>query len=218
MSTERNDTEMYFEWWLDELKEAGLVLSYEREPKAFVLKDAIPIYFEHKYKSKESLYKNFNLFPPMIYTADYKVLFHNNLINKLFGIIKMDNVLLSSNELETGNVYENTLFYCTGNAIKFNPEGVEIYFDVKPPAKAIRYSSGLGSSREFPVKQRIIYDNEKIYINKVVPIGSDSCLFNKTFTPRRYLFNNVNGKPRKINGIPKTLNSYLQTRSILKPE
>ena len=41
MATEKNMFETYFEWWLEELKKSGFVLEYEREPKTFVVHDAV---------------------------------------------------------------------------------------------------------------------------------------------------------------------------------
>lgn len=193
-STEKNDYEKYFEWWLDVLKENKLVIEYEWQPKAFILERAVPIYYEQKYKTKKSIYNDFNLFQPITYTTDYRVVFDVALMNKLFGVFfKDEKKMLSDPDINVGNVYQNTLFYATEKGLIFEEDTptikhVEIFFDVKPSAKAVQYSGKLGSSRDFKFNQRLVYNKHGIYVNKVVPIGSSTCLYNKTFTPYRYTF------------------------------
>lgn len=191
---EKNMNEKYFEWWLEELKKNGLVKEFEAQPKSFVLKEPIPIFYKHLYKTKDPLTKNFTLFNAITYTCDYRVIFKVELLNKLFGIFfSEERELLKDFNLKTGNVYQNTLFYSSEKGIIFKEgtneiEYVEIYFDVKPPSKALQFSGKLGSSRDFKFNQRMTYDRHNIYVNKVVPIGTSTSLFNKTFTPKRYLF------------------------------
>lgn len=193
-SIEKNSYEIYFEWWLEVLKQNGLVVNYEYQPEAFILKRVVPIFYEHKYAKKDPLFKDFNLFQPITYTTDYKVVFDVALWNKLYGIFfKDDHKMLSDDSQKTGNVYQNTLFYASEKGIIFEDNSasikhVEMYFDVKPPSKAVQFSGKLGSSRDFKFNQRMVYDIHGIYVNKVVPIGTSTSLYAKTFTPNRYLY------------------------------
>jgi hypothetical protein len=56
-----------------------------------------------------------------------------------------------------------------------------------------------------------------IYVQKMVPIpmagsGITIAMFTKTFTPKRYLFTDGGGKPRKINFPIRTLATYVAER------
>jgi hypothetical protein len=220
MSTEINDYERYFEWWLKELKDVGLVLSYEREPEPFILRSNLPIYYHQHYATKGPIVKNWNLFNPITYTADYRVIFSFKLASKLFGIVsKKDKTLYDLDYKKPGSVYQETLFYSVVEIRDkgFISEGVEVWFDVKPPAKAIQFSGKLGSSREFPYNQRLVYEEYDKIVNKVVPIGVSTCLFAKTFLPERYLYTDKSGAPRKLKPYEqkaKTLKQYLELKQI----
>ena len=52
MATEKNMYETYFEWWLEELKKAGLVLEYEREPQTFVVHDTVLGFYNQHFAKK----------------------------------------------------------------------------------------------------------------------------------------------------------------------
>ena len=217
MSSEINMTEVYFQWWLEELKAVGLVISYEREPQSFVLYDAEPIFYNQHYKSKEPLVKNFNLFRPITYTPDYKVIFSIKLVSKLFGYIdRQKKIICDYGFQEPGSVYQETLFYTCHDVDGFKGE-IELWFDVKPPAKALQFSGQLGSSREFPYNQRLMYEKHNIIVNKVVPIGSSNSLFAKTFLPNRYKWTDKSGAIRQLKGYEanaKTLQQYLELKKI----
>lgn len=216
-----NSEEIYFGWWLDELQQAGLLHEHNAHPESFVIRDALPVYYEQHYRSnKPTIVKNFNLFQPITYTADRRVVFNATMADKLFGIIGNENLLLHDPKLEAGSVYDHVMFYGTFKSlIRVNGESMaEIFFDVKPPAAALRKSGKLGSSRDFPLKQRMLYETLNVYVNKVIPIGSKDCLFAKTFTPRRYLFQDSSGGVRKISKWkPRTLEAWLAIKGIEKP-
>lgn len=220
---EKNMNEIYFEWWALELKEVGLVTEIEYQPEKFILEDALPIFYKHKYKRKDPIYKNFKLFNPITYTCDYRIVFDGRFANKLFGLIFEDNQLLDDPNLLAGNVYQNTLFYVTRIGIKFKEnsnsiETIEVYFDVKPPAVALKFSGSLGSSRDFKFNQRMVYNVYDIYVNKVTPADGVNCLYNKTFIPKRYLYTDGGAmirKNKKHLDYSKTLENYINLKSIL---
>ena len=215
MASEKNMTEVYFEWWLEELKSHGLVKEYTREPKTFELYAALPIYYNQHYNKKEPIIKNFNLFQPITYTPDYKVVFDKRMLNKLFGTID-----INSSEIDEwgfskpGSIFQETLFYSTSDMKEGN---FELWFDVKPPSSALRFSGSLGSSRDFPIKQRLVYEKFGIIINKVVPIGNKNSLFSKTFMPERYKWTDKSGQLRKMKDYEKSskfLKDYCVTKDI----
>lgn len=189
-NTEKNNFEMYFEWWLDDLIKEGDVISYEREPKTFVLCDEIKPSFikatQLKTKVKQEK-KKFTLFNEVSYTPDYVVVFTQK------GAEKWLNRIFSDGSLEKSFDDKKPFIFCGWDKTE-----IEVYFDVKPPSKAIRFSSSLGSSREFPIKQRLMFERYGIYVNKVVPIGSKNALFNKTFIPERYKLTDKGTRLRKL--------------------
>lgn len=211
MSSEKNMYELYFEWWLDELKSVGLVMEYEREKTTYTVCDAVPIFYKQHYKTKEPIYRNFDLVTPITYTPDYEVLFSDKLMNKLFGYVEKDESKLIEEEvLDVGNVYQETLFYTTDREYDvFN-----VIFDVKAGSKAASFSAKLSSSRDFPVKRAMLYQKDGLIVNKVIPIGTANCLFAKTFMPRRYRYTDGGGMQRKIKGKFKTMEDWLLEKQI----
>lgn len=214
MATEKNSEELYFEWWLEELKSLGLVLEYQREPHTFEIAPAIPIFY-NQIRPKTPIVKSFNLFGTLVYTPDYRVKFSKKLINKMIGVIsKEENIMVEFGFAENGSVYQNTIFYTTDLP---ETEWVTVYFDVKPPASAQRRTGTLGSSRDFKYISRMMYENHGIIVNKATPIGTSTSLFCKTFLPKRYQFTDVSGKPRKLKDYEmkaKSLSQYLSLKNI----
>ena len=63
-----------------------------------------------------------------------------------------------------------------------------------------------------------MYEKHNIIVNKVVPIGTSTCLFAKTFLPRRYRFTDKSGQLRKLKSYEnsaKNLEQYLETKNII---
>ena len=216
MATEKNSEELYFEWWLEELKKLGLVLEYIREPQKFILKDPVVIFYNQK-KARSSFMKSFNPFPALTYTPDYRVIFSEKGLNKLFGKINVDTITLEDEGFdELGSVYQNVMFYTTAKPDE-KLRGYELWFDVKPPSIAVARSGQLGSSRDFKYVSRMMFETHKIIVNKVVPIGSTTCLFAKTFMPRRYSFTDKGHQPRKLKSElanAKTIQQYLENKKL----
>lgn len=214
--------EIYFEWWLKELQSINLVHSFEYEPQ-FVLCDPLVIFYDHIYKRKDPIIKNFNLLNAITYKPDYKVVFDRKLINKLFGVFfTEEKKLLHDPNLSSGNVYQNTLFYASEKGLSFLGDSaqittVEVYFDVKPPPVALKFSGALGSSRDFKFNQRLMLEQHGIFVNKVVPSQGANCLYNKTFVPRRFLFTDGGGMTRKKKKHLKytTMERYLIEKQIV---
>lgn len=212
MATEKNFFELYFEWWLEELKSVGLVISYEREVKTYEIVRPLPVYYRQYFTKKEPIFRDFNLIDPITFTPDYEVVFSEKLVNKLFGVVMPDNTLLEPEALEKGNVYQETLFYTTESQRCF--ENYNLVFDVKPPANAVRFSASLGSSREFGSKRALLFQTNNIIVNKVVPIKQATSLFNKTFMPKRYRYTDSGSQLRKIQGNFRTMEQWLKEKEI----
>ncbi len=212
--SDKNFTELYFEWWLDELKKVGLVKEYQREPTTFELRQPKQIFFKQYFKKKEPIYRSFNLDASVTYTPDYRVVFSSKMIYKLLGVINSDDVLLDDGDNTDGNIYQETLFYLQEQFVDYPEETCVVYFDVKPPSKALRFSGALGSSRDFPKNKILLRETHGIIVNKVVPIGQADSLFKKTFMPVRYRYTDSGSMVRKVTGTFNTLEQFLTLKSI----
>lgn len=211
---ELSQSELYFEWWLEELKSVGLVVSYERA-ESFVLINPLAFDYYQHYKTKEPLIKQVNILRSVTYTPDYKVLFSNKMVGKLFAGLNGKNIMDNGRLMVPGNIWQEVLFLTTG--FQYFNETSYVYFDVKPPSSALRYSGSLASSRDFPVKQRLMYEKHNIFVNKVIPYGQKECLFTKTFLPKRYKWSDKSTKLRTLKEYEKkakNLAQYLESKSI----
>lgn len=209
-----SQSEVYFEWWLEELKSAGLVIDFSRG-QTFNLIDPLAFDFNQHYKTKEPLIKQVNVLRNVAYTPDYKVLFNKKLLGKLYANLEGRNILDDGRAPFPGNIWQEILFLTTDT--NYFSETSLVYFDVKPPSHAIRFSGALGSSRDFPIKQHLMYSVHNIFVNKVIPYGQKECLFTKTFLPKRYLWTDKSTKLRTLKDYEKkarTLTSYLESKSI----
>lgn len=203
MATTENSFEIYFEWWLMELQKKGLVKKFEREPETLVVLQPSIIYSTLHFVKKDSTFVSHNLCNTSSYTRDYDVLFHRSLLDKFIGyLVPIEKNCYSLQELHKrtkGDSFFDFTYYYVQNPKEINSDWITVSFDVKPPASALRFSAKLGSSREFPYNQKLVLERYGIYVNKVIPVGSKECLFNKTFMPQRYLFTDSGKQERKIN-------------------
>lgn len=176
--------EKYFEDWLLELEERGDVIMLEKHPQTFTLLSEVSLLYTQQLKTKvKDAY--FNLFSSIVYTADFKFILHKD--SPLCKFVTF---------IEPGSLGDpRNVFYCTS---KTRTGNLIIYVDIKPPSRALKFSASLGSSREFPIKQRILYDTQNIYINKIVPYGQGKCLFSQTFTPKTFYYTESGKKVRSV--------------------
>lgn len=194
-----NMYETYFEWWLNDLQKLGLVRKWKKEPESLLMLDPLVVYSNVHYVIKESLSVSHNLLQPASYTRDYDVEMHRSLLDVFIGLLVPENGVYILKELRKrgpGDVFYEFRYYYILNASDIVDEFVTVSFDVKPSSSAIRFSSKLGSSREFPYNQKIMAERYGIFVNKVVP--DTSGLFKKTFMPSRYLFTDGGGQLRKL--------------------
>lgn len=207
-------SEQHFLWWLEELESFGLVKDIIHQPKEIVLFPPTLIYFEHKYDSKKvDIIKNRTLFQATTYIPDFSFLMHKNLLNKLFcKIIKTDNLNYIENDLEliSGNVFENTIWYTT---VQIDSDWFEIIVDVKPPASVGKFGKS-SPPIIFSNKQKVIFNNMFLYVNKIVPAKDKNSLFTKTFMPKRYRFTDKDGTLRKLDQKYRLIDEYLKLKNI----
>ena len=216
-----NMYELYFEWYLKALQSVGLVRNYTKEPESVMVLPPFVIHSSVHMVKKESKIATHEIFKMSTYTRDYDVEVHRSLLEKLFGVIRKENDVFILHETipkAKGDAYYDFAYYYLFNPNEMNSDYVKVSFDVKPPAKALQFSGSLGSSREFPYNQKLMLYKHKIFVNKVIPVGTSTCLFAKTFTPERYFYTD-GGKPnRKINFKTKKLEEWMLEKGLVKIE
>lgn len=205
METEINGIETYFEWWLLELKSAGYIKEFFREPETLLVRPSATYGRYKRFKSKEKEVEIFNLFPEINYTYDYKIVWTK------------EAEYLFYEELNEASVFQfgKPKFI----AIYDKEEQMSIsYVDVKPTNSVQRQGGKVSSSITFPLKCRMLWESDRLFINKVVPIpmsgtGHKSALFPLTFTPQRYLLTDGGKQLRKIKFKTKSLKEYVLEKS-----
>lgn len=181
-----NQYELHFENWLQELMDKGDVIAYTPQPTTYKLYPPLTVTYSEQLKTKVKFH-NWNVLRDITYTADFSFVVHKESeLAKLIGDLKNDIEFVDPRDY---------LFFTTK---KTRSGHYIVVVDVKPPSSAVQFSASLGSSRDFPIKQRILYDKQNVFINKVVPYGTANCLFAKTFTPERFYYTDKTGALRSV--------------------
>lgn len=204
--TQTNDIELYFRWFIQELKEAGYIVDYFREnyklecvPKATLQR------YDFKRKTKHNV-EDFTLLNADNYTYDYMIVWDAKAQDIFYSLLDGTPFKTDTPFLAYANQQGQIISLC----------------DVKPaPGQKIFGNNTTGYT--FPVKQKILWYLHKIYINKVIPIpqvskgeiksGNADALFTNVFCPRRYTFTDGGGAPRKIHYKIRTMAEYVRSKS-----
>jgi len=185
--------EIWFEWYLQELKTEGLIIRFFRPEPIQILSAAVLTV-----KSKKSS-KVETLLQPLTYAPDFYVEWdteHSN-IDKFVKVLGKP---MDKN-------HKNIPFY--GNLTE---SGVFSLIEIKPNFN----SSRAHSNTSFPIKQKFIYNLYQILVQKIVlfPNGKAKAkkeLFPLTFTPQRFLFTDKNLTKRTIHFKTKSYDEYIES-------
>ena len=157
----RSKEELYFSWYLDELIENGYVSWYRYESKTFTLLEEAKSTWDRKLKSGKVIATLLHIAQDVEYTPDFEISF----TEKALGVF-CNGIPSYTRPYFMGMLEDEIL----GHYIAF--------IDVK--GSAFINSS---SSISFSFTQKLMWHRYMIYVQKVIPQN----LFNKTFTPKRYL-------------------------------
>ena len=177
--------ERYFSYYLDELKEAGYIISYEAQPESYVLSE--PYFYDYNIQLKTKIRPAVKkLIREHIYTADFKIHF----------------------AAEASGIFCNRLE--SRKDLTKIPFVVDYFFvsiiEIKPAF------SRFNSQREFSINQKWLFQRHGVYCQKI-KISNRAGLFKDTFTPKKYLVTET-GKPKKLHYEPKTLEEFVERRRI----
>jgi hypothetical protein len=201
MATEQNQLETYFEWYINELKEAGYIKLVKREAFSILVSDAVER-TRYDFSVKTPRIENYKLFQKNTYLYDWVIIWEKHAHEIFYN-------LLDDNPLR---------IFCPFYAV-IDSQGEHISFvDVKPPSGAMQFGNNT-SAYTFPIIQKIIYTVYGIYVNKAIPIplmakgvvksGNKQALFLTTFVPKRYLLTDGGMQGRDIKFRKQSLKEYV---------
>ena len=208
--TEKNQLELYFEWWLVEMQSLGYINNFVREPETQTVMEAGEYGRYKRFKTKEKEVEQFNLFPKITYTYDYKIIWNKSAEFLFYEEIMEQSIFL----------FSKPPFIASREASLIEgDEYIVSYVDVKPTNSVQQRGGKVSSAISFPLKQRMLWERDRTYINKVVPMpmagtGYNSALFVKTFVPQRYLLTDGGKMRRKIKYKTTSLKEFVNTKTI----
>jgi len=201
-NTNKNLIETYFEWYVNELKEAGYIKLVKREPFPILVSDAVER-TRYNFATKKPRVENYKLFGQNTYTCDYIIIWNTNAKEIFYNLLDNDHAVR---------------IYCPFYAM-IDSQGEHVSFvDVKPAPGAMVFGNNV-SGYTFPILQKIIYTIYGIYVNKAIPIplmskgevksGNKMALFVTTFVPKRYLLTDGGMQGRDIKYKKQSLKEYV---------
>ena len=174
--------EIYFAWYLDELKEKGYVNSWHYHPKQFDLTMGFYYYVTEQKKRGGEKTTAYTLAQPQTYTPDFMICWSGKGIAHLCKTLHdLNGELIFCDTKESLDQY----FWCQSK-----PYFMTTYVDVKP-----MFNKRNSDAAMFSLKRALMLQMHHTHVQKVV---IQDC-FAKTFTPRRFLTCDVSKSKRKIN-------------------
>ena len=174
--------ELYFTWWLEELKINSYIEGWKYHPKPFPLSEKVYIHWkkQHKTKTKKMIK---TMLQEHTYQADFLIKWTPKAKGIFFASRLNQNIMaypFVAERIEETD-YHRTIVDVKGT---FNQND---------------------AWRRFSVDQKWVWQKYNIYVQKIIPIK----LFKNTFTPIRYLQTDKSNKARKLNYKPISLFDYI---------
>ena len=166
--------ERYFQLWIDELEEAGMIDTEEYQPFTAEIAPTKTFKFRKVLKTKTKI-EEFNLMQPLRYTPDWELQFSNH-FKDLLGCNIQD-------VYDSAWTKKKPLFVLT--------DGIWI-LDVKGS------HDPFGDGRNFTFNQKLLMHNCNKYSQKVEMSNEKGSFFDKTFTPKRFLYTDKSFSRRKL--------------------
>jgi hypothetical protein len=130
------------------------------------------------------------LLHPHIYSPDFKVIWNIKAWKKFYldindGKCKLDLVPFINN-------------------IDNNGEDIGSFIEIKPSFNMNNMT------RLFSINQKWMWQEHRIYVQKIIPIGKNNCLFDKTFVPQKAMLTPKTKKTKSYKFKVKSLNEYIE--------
>jgi hypothetical protein len=185
-----SEEERLFFLYCEELKENGYIKNFTFQPNSFLLSDNVTFDWIKVMKTKEKKMVS-TLLQPHSYTPDFWIEWNPKFYGKFYldihdGKNKLDSVPFINNIDNNGNDI--------GSYIEIKPS-----FDMN------------NMTRLFVINSKWMYQEHRIYVQKIIPIGKKNCLFANTFVPQKAMFTLKTNKPKKYKFETKSLEEFLKT-------
>lgn len=183
--------EVYLSWWLDDLLRAGFINNWAYHGRTFNLSDRVQYQVKKELKTKVRV--------------DYRLLLNPHTYTPDFNI--------SWDKSARGVLYQNIESMADLKECPIIAQGDISYIDVKPKA----WGRGDSFMALFSVRQKWVFDKHGIYVQPVVVYGCKTGLFERSFTPRRFLRTDISGQQRKINFRAVSLDQLMAPNAPMAP-
>jgi len=175
-----SNEELMMYYFLEELLVNKYINSFDYHPESIGLSDLV----KYKWYNKTNITKEFTLLREHIYTYDYEIVWNINKSHNIFYNNINDNIKLDK------------IPFITQNDIS--------KIEIKPAWDA------QNMTRLFSINQKWLYQKYDIYVQKIIPIGDNKCLFAKTFTPKEALYTAKQRKLKKYKFKTRSLEEFLE--------
>lgn len=176
--------ELYFSWYLDELVDRGFVSNYTYHNMSFRMSDPVRVPWHEKLKTKVKSRER-TLMQGMEYVPDFVIVWTRD----------SRGVFIDDPENGCTRIPQ----FVVGHGVFLDDHDRSIV-DTKGS-----YDPN-NMNRFFEMKRKWIWNDHGVFINKIVPYK----LFEKTFTPQRYLLTDRTLKTRKLHYDPRTLDQFME--------
>lgn len=169
--------EVHFYWWCETLMDAGYIDHVEFHPPSFKLADPLWVDYHKPMKRVEDKMVSEEIMEGKVYTCDAMIIWNDKAFNVFFTPIDSTKRKKERNSLKYLLAHHSDI------------EGWYSYVEVKP------IFDQNNMTRLAKVNIKWVYEKYKKYVNIIIP----EKLFNKTFTPKRFLYcNKSSTKLRKL--------------------
>lgn len=174
--------ERYFSYYVDELLEAGYLVSAEYHPTTFELCSETTV-LARTTKRNKSVDKSIKLTGKHVYTADWELRWNPQISHKMYWSDLGDKSLFYSYEV-------------------INEDSLEVdYYMSLVDVKGGFNGKNNNSAVTFPINQKWVMDKFGIFVQKIVVSTDKKSIFAKTFTPRKVVEEEVYKKDNIKRGI-----------------
>jgi len=184
-----SEEERLFYLYLEELQENGYIDKFTFHEDKFILSEQVK-YNWLKKTNKRSIKMSSALLQEHVYSPDFHI--HWNM--KAYRIFYHD-------IFDEEHKLESTPFVSNINSDGTNAESI---IEIKPNFDF------QNMTRLSIINGKWVYDKYKIFVQKIIPIGNESCLFAKTFVPQKALLTKKTNKPKKYKFVVKSLKEFIK--------
>ena len=193
-----SEEEELFWYYLEELKDKGFVDDFEYNTKSFTLSEPYKYTWLQELKTKE-IKKESTLLQGHIYTPDFYIVWNEKAKGIFYELLNFNKPLNKIPFIaQTG--------YTTGSHLLFNQEIFEIETSIIEIKPAFDFKN---MTRLSIINQKWMMEKHNIYIQKIIPVGKNTCLFAKTFVPEKAKYTKKKKQLKKFKYPVRSLEEFL---------